>query len=356
MPCSDAKLAANRANALKSTGPRSDEGKERSRANAYKHGLTGAGVVLSSEDAEALDARLDALMDDFGPADEFARLAIHRAALCSVRMDRSARQEAGAANTRVANARANLSRDRRAEAEQLFRLIAAEPAATVRRLRATPEGVDVMVDEWTKLKADLDHEEGTRWTRVHSYRADYLHGSDSGMVGASYYEAWTRAYEGRYDLLRPDHFRDCKTEADRKQLALQKLGDLVDADLAQILAERAAMETHPADAEMENAEAVALFDPSKEAELARKYEAAAERGFYRAIKELKELRREERAEKRAAGLPRAGASLASFLPARSPIPPAPPTPPRPPSGPVSGGEWPSDEVAIAVGRAEIRRE
>ena len=349
MPCSAAQLAANRANAMKSTGPKSDEGKERSRANAYKHGLTGAGVVLSSEDAEALDRRLDALMGDLKPADERARLLIHRAALHSIRMDRLARQEAGATNARVAKARAELSRDRRAEAEQLLRLIAAEPAATVRRLRATPEGVDVMVDEWTKLKADLDHEEGTRWTRVHSYRADYLHGSDSGMVGASYYEAWTRAYEGKYDLLRPDHFQDCKTEADRKQLALQKLGDLVDADLEQIKEDRASMDTLGGDAEMEYAEDVALFDPSKEGELARKYEAAAERGFYRALKELKELRREALAEARAAEPSRAPMSLASFLPAS---PPPRPTPPRP----SSGVNLPSNEVAITAGRGENRRE
>jgi hypothetical protein len=35
----------------------------------------------------------------------------------------------------------------------------------------------------------------------------------------------------------------------------------------------------------------AMFDTSKEATLARKYEAASERGFYRALKELRELRK-----------------------------------------------------------------
>jgi hypothetical protein len=34
------KLAANRANARRSTGPRTPEGKRRSRANALKHGLS----------------------------------------------------------------------------------------------------------------------------------------------------------------------------------------------------------------------------------------------------------------------------------------------------------------------------
>ena len=36
----------------------------------------------------------------------------------------------------------------------------------------------------------------------------------------------------------------------------------------------------------------ALFDPSKEASLARKYEAAAERGFFRCIKELRQLKKD----------------------------------------------------------------
>ena len=38
-------VAANRANALKSTGPKTDEGKEISRANAYKHGMTAVVVI-----------------------------------------------------------------------------------------------------------------------------------------------------------------------------------------------------------------------------------------------------------------------------------------------------------------------
>ena len=35
----------------------------------------------------------------------------------------------------------------------------------------------------------------------------------------------------------------------------------------------------------------AMFDPSKEASLARKYEAAAERGFFRALKEFRQAQR-----------------------------------------------------------------
>jgi hypothetical protein len=45
-PTSQAKIAANQANAQKSTGPTSPEGKECSRANALRHGLL-AGVVIN---------------------------------------------------------------------------------------------------------------------------------------------------------------------------------------------------------------------------------------------------------------------------------------------------------------------
>ena len=45
-------FAANRRNALRSTGPRTEEGKQTSRLNAVRHGLTAETVVGSLEDAD----------------------------------------------------------------------------------------------------------------------------------------------------------------------------------------------------------------------------------------------------------------------------------------------------------------
>ena len=45
-------IEANRRNACKSTGPTTDAGKERSRRNAVRHGLTAETVITTLEDEE----------------------------------------------------------------------------------------------------------------------------------------------------------------------------------------------------------------------------------------------------------------------------------------------------------------
>jgi hypothetical protein len=52
-------IEANRRNALKSTGPTSEAGKERSRRNAMRHGLTAETVVEPLEDPEEYKAFRD---------------------------------------------------------------------------------------------------------------------------------------------------------------------------------------------------------------------------------------------------------------------------------------------------------
>ena len=51
---SEKKLAANRANARKSTGPRTPEGKARASLNAISHGLFCKDLVLPGESQEVL--------------------------------------------------------------------------------------------------------------------------------------------------------------------------------------------------------------------------------------------------------------------------------------------------------------
>ena len=241
MPASEAQILANRRNAERSCGPKSPEGKMRSRANALKHGLTGEGVALTNEDAAEVERMYAAFEADFRPSDEMGRLLIRRMATCGVRMERSVLQETAALSERVLEAQAE----------------------------AEANGEDPI-------------------------------------------EAGHRA----------------------------------------------------------------MFDPSKEACLARKYEAAAERGFFRALKEFRQLARESKgvdvpsaAASEAAAIRKSMGQLASFFPAVNPpsatakpaiaMPaPAPqpasksaPTPTKtvfPAWNPVFGG---SVDVPITIGRA-----
>jgi hypothetical protein len=58
-------IEANRRNALKSTGPTTPEGKERSRCNAIRHGLTAETVIAALEDADHYQAFEVAITVDY---------------------------------------------------------------------------------------------------------------------------------------------------------------------------------------------------------------------------------------------------------------------------------------------------
>jgi hypothetical protein len=162
MSTSEARIRANQQNAALSTGPKTDAGKEKSRRNSLKHGLTGSGVVLLEGDAAEVARRTSIYADELGAMGEVGEALARLAALNSVRLERAADQQAAALGRHV----------RQVEAEFV-----------------APEGAD-------------------------------------------------------------------------------------EEEIEQLRAEAAR---------------IAMFDPSKEAVLARKYEGAAERSFYRALKQLRQM-------------------------------------------------------------------
>ena len=64
---SDDQIAANIANAQKSTGPTTEKGKHRTRLNAFRHGLTGQICVIAAEEQLAFDKYCDGIRASLKP-------------------------------------------------------------------------------------------------------------------------------------------------------------------------------------------------------------------------------------------------------------------------------------------------
>src|SRR5438067_1915523 len=64
---SDRQLRANRANAQNSTGPRTEEGKQRSRLNGLRHGITGQVSIMTDENRAAHDSFCNPIIKRLAP-------------------------------------------------------------------------------------------------------------------------------------------------------------------------------------------------------------------------------------------------------------------------------------------------
>jgi hypothetical protein len=182
MPASEAQIRSNQANAQKSTGPKTEAGKNASRANSYKHGLTATKVFPELEAVE-VQRRYLSYCSELNPTGDIGFSLALRAATLSTRMERCVTYETAMLTDRV----------RQVEADFV-----------------PPEGVDAVEAERLRKEA------GKR----------------------------------------------------------------------------------------------ALFDDSREATLARKYEAAAERGFFKAINELRLIEKQKKVAREA----KVASELASILP------------------------------------------
>jgi hypothetical protein len=72
---SQKQIDANRRNALKSTGPKTEEGKAQSSMNALRHGLTAAQAVLPHENEDDYEKLRDGMLESYAPENP-AELAI----------------------------------------------------------------------------------------------------------------------------------------------------------------------------------------------------------------------------------------------------------------------------------------
>jgi hypothetical protein len=292
MVCSPEQLASNRKNAAKSTGPKTTEGKANSRRNSLKHGLTGEGVVVPDEDRGVIDERFEAFAADLKPKSPVAHFLVMRAALLSVRMERSVRHESAAITHAMLEAE---DVEAEARAQEIRRLVASlvdDPAEAVRQLGRTPEGIDWLIGAWRALYVILTTE---RWGQPDRDRAEQLFGRKVNHYNKTRIYALTDASRGSFGMLAPEDWPDL-APADRGQAARDELGMIIAAEIARLEAQRAGLDHEAIARSRATAPARALFDTSKGAILARKYEATAEREFYHALNRIEQLDAREGAD------------------------------------------------------------
>lgn len=92
---SEKQLAANRENARKSTGPKTEAGKNRSKLNAVRHCLTGQVTVMTEQDRIAFEAFTLQIVESFHPKTAAERQLAHVYATSQWRINRAAALEEG---------------------------------------------------------------------------------------------------------------------------------------------------------------------------------------------------------------------------------------------------------------------
>jgi hypothetical protein len=347
---SEAKLEANRRNAQKSTGPRTEEGKKNSSLNATKHGLRAETLVLRDEDPQVLEERRAAWRACLLPGDDVEERLVDDAVVYTWHQDRARRAQAGRINANIANYGIDQGQTNAKAVEDLGRRLFKDrqgplvfypspsltdrydfsrdpstsfagkgkedddrdrPAVLVLSLQSTLLGCEWMLGEWAKLKAILD--QGQPWLSSDKLKAvrllgkqpfDAIDDRDTAMVFMASFvlkpdkESWL--WEISTELSNNDkkRFRNCAAVRELDSLKPEDAAKAREA-LRRIIERAAERLTKMAETHREHARAMAAaapdllaFDDSPDGERLRRFDLASGRGLARSLAELRRHRRE----------------------------------------------------------------
>jgi hypothetical protein len=289
MATSPERIEACRIASLSATGPTSTSGKEASRRNSTTHGLSGSGRVIPEGDLDEVDRRASSYIRDLDVRTETGRDLARQMAVMSVRMDHCARHEsmAIAHNRRHAIDRHDDARED--EADRLFVALGEDPKGNLRRLKRMPEGVDRLVESWKRLRAELTRKPRPRWTAWHREQAENLTGNrpvDNPYTEiGDLTEAIWGSPSGPLD-------EDSPAEEAAKATGRAKMIERIDREIAALEAHRKTLDHAMLELDRQEAPGRALFDDSKTAQLARRYEAEASRRYFKLLAQLKQAEAE----------------------------------------------------------------
>ena len=317
----------------------------------------GQTVALPTESADEADRRLVALTGELAPRGEMGRILVKRITVASVRMDRSVANETAMLAEKVRRAESDFDEARMTEADHLLAWISSEPATHHRRLTRTPEGIDRLVATLRGLKYDLQFNRQTPEDQGTNARMlDECTGRRSTVIPASRGFVLAEAMGGNFRRL-ADTDGAGLNDYERKAWAKEELGKLIEGEITRLEDLKGKLDLRAIALDRSEAGQRATFDSGKEATLARRAEAAAERSMYRALSELRQVNAEAEARGiepiapssmlasfRAEGADLEVPSLASFrLDAKGPLE----LPPVPAQTPMMAAIAARDEAKIA---------
>ena len=295
MSCSPEKIAANRDNAKKSTGPKTEAGKLQVASKwpqTWPDGCEGSSSLARMSNSSP--GRFDRLTAELKPRTELGVVLAEQISILSIRLIRCAVSETATLSENVRLAESRSLEARLSMVDELFEGLNTRPYTCARQLEQYPEGIDRLLDLYASVRTDLGHPTLQLFDGYHYQRLDAMEGRTPSDFPATRVKALSQAYLGNCVYLNESEAAIDKMEQTERQ-AWAKAGLLAIIDERVILLNERRDELAPQEARARtNLSKAAQVDLSPDAQLARKYESAARREMFRSIREFREVEAEAR--------------------------------------------------------------
>ena len=286
-------MAANRANSQLSTGPRTPEGKERSRQNSYKHGFK-ALLIPCIEDSAAVEASRDRWLDCFPGDDEVTRTLADMAFRCKRRLESVADSDDAAVALRVEKAAEAYYVDLRAGIDDAWEAFRQDPSVGVEPMKQSESGLLRLFNHLDDL---LKHAGDVYWSEADGRRLLGLERLDGvedldrmedivGMFmmasGCEMLSAETEEASAEHMEMRRQAIGSLDSVRERRAAAQNELKGRITALMMAVQRKMRVIEGSD-QRTLQYRLNEAKFDPSDEARLRRRYLAEAQRDFLKVL-------------------------------------------------------------------------
>jgi hypothetical protein len=335
---SQARIAANRRNSLRSTGPRTEAGKNASRLNGLTHGLTASTLILPSEKAADFERRMDEVCKVLLPRNEVERMLVFSTVRASWLLGRADRVQTARIAAIIESApdreqeetyelgkrlffnnngplqtwgvlHYNFTTERTSYSRQPVH--PDDPDTLVRKLCKTASGCRWLLDEWARLRALV--EPGKSWQAMDKFKATRLLSRQPAdcIWDRTIAELWLRTWtinaqretawvELKSEMSSEEYRYVRKTitwmwpdmlDSNDQQTERQIVIAIIDRAVDEIKA-KAAIVAQRAERDAKRLADCLSFDDSDAGDRIRKYEQAHQRTMFRSLRELYKTRAE----------------------------------------------------------------